>query len=99
MEQPSNDVFEKISDDVYEQIKDFDHRSWELTNEQETLVDKLILDKGLNYNYKKYGLCGKCKQPKNNIFWCRICNLPQNFKNWTSGNDDVDQFIRKIQLK
>ena len=23
----------------------------------------------------------------------------QNFKNWTSGNNDVDKFIQKIQLK
>ncbi len=44
LKQPSDDVFE-LSDAVYEQIKDFKYSR--LTYEQELLVDKLILDKGL----------------------------------------------------
>ena len=98
MEQPNDDVFEQIKkqldDGVYEQIKDFDHR--ELTEEQESLVDKLILDEELKNNYKIYGLCKKCKQPKNSYYWCRLCNFQQN---WTSGNHIVDKFIQEIQLK
>jgi len=97
MEQPT---FAQLSDDVYEQIKDFDHR-W-LTKEQKSLVDKLILDEELKNNYKEYGLCKKCKQPKTSYIWCRVCNanhFQQNFQNWTSGNHDVDKFIQKMQLK
>src|SRR5581483_5899880 len=60
---------------------------------------KQLNDKELKNNYKEYSLCGKCKQPKNSIYWCRVCNFQQNFKNWTSGNHDVDKFIQKIQLK
>ena len=98
MEQPNDDVFETHLDDgVYDQIKDFNHRR--LTKEQESLVDKLILDEELKNNYKKYGLCKKCKQPKNNYHWCRLCNFQQNFQNWTSGSHIVDKFIQKIQLK
>src|SRR5438270_384183 len=78
MEQPNDDVFKKISDEVYEQLKDFDYE--DLTEEQESLVDKLILDKELNFNYKWYGLCKKCKQPKNSDYWCRLCVF-QNFQN------------------
>src|SRR5581483_6384739 len=100
MEQPNDDVFEQIKkqldDGVYEQIKDFD--CWKLTKEQESLVDKLILDEGLKNNYKNYGLCQKCKQPKA-YFWCLLCVFQQNFQNWTSGNHIVDKFIQKIQLK
>ena len=95
LKQPSDDVFE-LSDAVYEQIKDFDHDF--LTEEQELLVDKLILDEELKNNYKDYGLCEKCKQPKNSSYWCQ-CNFQQNFKNWTSGNHDVDKFIQKTQLR
>jgi hypothetical protein len=40
----SDDVFE-LNDGVYEQIKDFDRRN--LTKEQESLVDKLVLDEEL----------------------------------------------------
>ncbi|GBC24528.2 kinase-like domain-containing protein [Rhizophagus irregularis DAOM 181602=DAOM 197198] len=40
--------------------------------------------------------------PETNIGYCRACNsqrFKQNFKNWTSGNHDVDEFIQKVQLK
>jgi hypothetical protein len=87
----------KLSDDVFDQIKDFKY--WDLTEEQELLVDKLILNEELKEYYKKYGLCKQCKQPKNNYEWCRICIFQQNFKNWTSGNHDIDEFIQKAQLK
>src|ERR1043166_7998921 len=87
----------KLSDDVIEQIKKFDHQS--LTEEQELLIDKLILNEKLKECYKKFGLCNKCKQPKNNYDWCRSCTFQQNFKNWTSGNHEIDELIQKVQLK
>ena len=88
---------EQLSDDVYEQIKDFIY--YELTEEQNSLIDKLITDEELKECYKEAGLCKECKQPKGNHYWCRICHFQRNFKNWTSGNDDVDKFIQKAQLK
>src|SRR5436305_14752569 len=87
----------KLSDDVIDQIKEFDHKY--LTEEQELLIDKLILNNELIECYKKYGLCIECKQPKINSVGCRVCVFQQNFKNWTSGNHDVDEFIQKAQLK
>ncbi|EXX59253.1 Cdc15p [Rhizophagus irregularis DAOM 197198w] len=90
----------KLSDDVIEQIKDFIYR--ELTKEQESLIDKLITDEELKERYKNYGLCKNCKQPKSSFYYCRSCKsqyFKQNFKNWTSGNHDVDEFIQKAQLK
>src|ERR671929_14993 len=53
----------------------------------------------LTQYYKKNGLCNECKQPKTSRYWCRICNFQRNFKNWTSGNNDIDKFIQKTQLK
>src|SRR5688572_25778843 len=90
----------KLSDDVFDQIKDFDHE--ELTEEQKLLIDKLILNEELKECYKKYGLCKECKQPNTGRIWCQLCNakrFQQNFKNWTSGNHDIDKFIQKTQLK
>jgi hypothetical protein len=94
----------KLSDDVFEQIKDFEHRK--LTEEQELLIDKLILNEELNYRYKKYGLCEECKQPNTGYIggydWCQSCNgklFQQNFQNWTSGNNDIDELIKKTQLE
>jgi hypothetical protein len=34
--------------------------------------------------------------------WCKSCqinNLKQNFVNWTSGNEKIDDFIQEMQLK
>ena len=86
----------KLSYDVIDQIKDFN--CWNLTEEQNLLIDKLILNEELKKCYKWYGLCKKCKQI-NDHYWCQICTFQQNFQNWTSGNHDVDEFIQKAQLK
>ena len=51
---------------------------------------------------KRNNVCGGCKQPKTHDYWCRPCNakrFQRNFKNWNSGNDDVDKFIQKTQLE
>src|SRR5436189_3429236 len=93
----------KLSDDVFEQIKDFSHQR--LTEEQTLLIDKLILNEELKERYKEYGLCKECKQPNTGHYyygWCLSCyakRFQQNFQNWTSGNHDIDEFIRKTQLK
>jgi len=89
-----------ISDDVFEQIKDFDLKY--LTEEQKLLIDKLIPNEELKQRYKNYGLCKGCKQPNTGyVNWCQSCNskrFQQNFKNWTSGNSDVDKLIQESQL-
>ena len=48
-----------------------------------------------------YGICEECNRPNTYIRWCNTCNvkrLQQNFKNWTSGNDNIDKFIHDAQL-
>src|SRR5581483_4902313 len=88
-----------ISNDVFEQIKDF--AIWNLSEEQNFLIDKLIPNKELKRRYKNYGLCEGCKQPKTGDYWCQPCDskhFQQNFKNWTSGNSDVDKLIQESQL-
>ena len=93
----------KLSDDVFEQIKDF--KNYRLTEEQKMLIDKLILNEELKERYKEYGLCKECKQPNTDYYykyWCLFCNgkrFQQNFKNWTSGNHDIDELIQQTQLK
>src|ERR1051325_9547257 len=86
-----------LSSNIIELIKDFDHQN--LTEEQKSLINDLILNEELKRCYKEYGLCKKRKQPPNCHLWCRICNFQQNFKNWTSGNHKIDEFIQKAQLK
>ncbi|CAB4411488.1 unnamed protein product [Rhizophagus irregularis] len=70
--------------------------------EQELLVDKLILNKEIKERYKESGLCKGCKQPKTTVSWCQSCSskrFQEEFKNWTSGNPEIDKFIQSIQIK
>src|SRR5579859_1082757 len=89
-----------LSDDIFDQIKDFNRE--ELTEEQKLLIDKLIVNEELKERYKEYGLCKECKQPNTGyVGWCQSCNgkhFQQNFKNWTSGNSDVDKLIQESQI-
>ena len=46
-------------------------------------------------------LCKECNQENTGYNWCKACNakhFQQNFKNWTSGNVDIDKFIQDTQL-
>ena len=48
-----------------------------------------------------YGICGECNEPGTGYKWCQHCNAKRfknNFKNWTSGNKNIDEFIQQSQL-
>ncbi|PKY56165.1 hypothetical protein RhiirA4_476253, partial [Rhizophagus irregularis] len=50
------------------------------------------------------GYCERCGEKYKKIWnkWCNPCqikNLKENFRNWTSGNEKIDNFIQEIQLK
>ncbi|RGB40444.1 kinase-like domain-containing protein, partial [Rhizophagus diaphanus] len=48
-----------------------------------------------------YGVCGECNEPGTGWCWCKPCNakrFKENFKNWTSGNKNIDEFIQQSQL-
>ncbi|GBC06591.1 hypothetical protein RclHR1_06940008 [Rhizophagus clarus] len=48
-----------------------------------------------------WGICKNCNQENTGYQWCKTCNakqFQQDFKNWASGNDDIDKFIQNIQL-
>src|SRR5947209_16863727 len=50
----------------------------------------------------KYGLCPECNEPFIDYnHWCNQCNakrFQQEFPNWTSGNNYIDNFIQETQL-
>ncbi|CAG8534905.1 19298_t:CDS:2 [Racocetra persica] len=39
--------------------------------------------------------CNECKKPKEGKKWCSTCLFPNN---WTSGNREIDTFIRESQM-
>jgi serine/threonine protein kinase len=87
----------RIIEDVTNQIKRFNFSN--LTSEQQLLINKLIPEGELKERCKKYGLCSGCHQPNTGSNWCQSCNAQhfQEFNNWTSGNQEIDQFIQKCQ--
>jgi len=96
-------VFSEISPEVISELKKFNHE--DLTSEQELLVNELIIDEELRQRYYRYGLCSECCQPntgKEVDGWCQSCNskrFQDEFKNWNSGNEDINEFIQKQQLE
>jgi hypothetical protein len=45
--------------------------------------------------------CSNCGKEQSNAGWCKDCEinaLKDNFKNWTSGNINMDNFIKHTQL-
>ncbi|GBC06109.1 hypothetical protein RclHR1_06620007 [Rhizophagus clarus] len=69
------------------------------TNEDED--ESVVYIKDLKKRKEVYGICGECNKPGTGENWCRPCNaerFKRNFKNWTSGNINIDEFIQYAQL-
>ncbi|CAB4414389.1 unnamed protein product [Rhizophagus irregularis] len=63
--------------------------------------DRVIYIEDLEKREEIYGTCWECKEPGTGEFWCQSCNgkrFKENFKNWTSGNKDIDELIQDSQL-
>ncbi|RIA86748.1 hypothetical protein C1645_828817 [Glomus cerebriforme] len=68
--------------------------------------NKIVALKYLNnsQNVTNEFLNKKCVKQRTDIWykWCELCQihyLKENFTNWTSGNEEIDDLIQKIQLK
>ncbi|CAG8755243.1 10878_t:CDS:1 [Acaulospora morrowiae] len=54
-----------------------------------------------NEGTKDFGTCVKCQQPNTGHKWCKPYNVKRfeyEQKDLTSGDKDVDEFIREIQV-
>ena len=62
---------------------------------------QIVYIEDLEKRKEAYGICGECNKPGTGERWCQPCNakrFKENFKNWTSGNKDIDEFIQQSQL-
>src|ERR1044071_1982246 len=49
----------------------------------------------------EYGRCLDCGKNRSDVGWCKNCEITSfkdNFKNWSSGDPNIDGFIRYTQL-
>ena len=63
--------------------------------------DMVVYMDDLEKRKEVYGICGECNQPGTGSKWCQPCNakrFKENFKNWSSGNKDIDELIQHSQL-
>src|SRR4051794_6920073 len=63
--------------------------------------EKVVYMEDLEKRKEAYGICGECNEPGTGVYWCQPCNakrFKENFKNWTSGNKDIDELIQHSQL-
>ncbi|EXX68308.1 Tpk1p [Rhizophagus irregularis DAOM 197198w] len=71
------------------------------TIESENVDERVVYIGDLEKRKQAYGICGECKEPGTGNKWCQPCNAKRfkdNFKNWTSENKDIDEFIQQSQL-
>jgi hypothetical protein len=76
-----------------------------LTNDEKTEAIRLLTqsydrNKVMDNNGTKR-FCENCKQECLATLYCEYCvrnYLKENFSNWTSGNDDIDNLIQKCQM-
>ncbi|POG80480.1 kinase-like domain-containing protein [Rhizophagus irregularis DAOM 181602=DAOM 197198] len=71
------------------------------TESSEEADDKIVYMEDLEKRKQVYGICGECNEPGTGENWCQPCNAKRfkdNFKNWTSGSKNIDEFIQQSQL-
>src|SRR5437868_92779 len=98
-----------IHDDIHKQYE-FQEQTIladkSLTEDEKTEAIR-ILAKGYDRNKVHYNkgtkrICENCNQECLATLYCEYCvrnYLKANFSNWTSGNDDIDNLIRKCQME
>ena len=77
-----------------------------LSEDEKTEAIRLLTE---NYDWDKVRnnegtkrICGNCNQECLATLYCEYCvrnYLKANFSNWTSGNDNIDNLIRKCQME
>jgi hypothetical protein len=70
-------------------------------SELEDIDERVVFMEDLEKRKQVFGICEECNEPGTGEKWCQPCNAKRfkdNFKNWTSGNKVIDEFIQDSQL-
>ncbi|GBB98180.1 hypothetical protein RclHR1_31590001 [Rhizophagus clarus] len=87
--------YEKYQGHVFISSNDSTTKSEEIDNNRIVYIEDIEKRKEI------YGICGECNEPGTGEYWCQPCNakrFKKNFKNWTSGNKDIDDLIQHSQI-
>src|SRR6266516_8147871 len=100
------DYYDKNLDEQYECLQQTIIDDKSLTKDEKSKAIKSLnksydADKIL-HNKGKKRICENCKEECLATLYCEYCirnYLKAKFTNWTSGNDDIDNLIRKCQME
>ncbi|RGB31539.1 kinase-like domain-containing protein [Rhizophagus diaphanus] len=99
MENNPKNLWEYVDFDKYQQHVTIS--TINSTTESEDADERIVCMEDLEKRKQVYGICGECNKPGTGEKWCQPCNAKRfkdNFKNWTSGDNDIDEFIQQSQL-
>ncbi|GET02192.1 kinase-like domain-containing protein [Rhizophagus clarus] len=68
---------------------------------EQEIDERIVYIEDLKKRKQAYGICGECNEPGTGEYWCQSCNAKRfkdNLKNWTSGNEIIDEFMQQSQL-
>ncbi|CAG8578589.1 9817_t:CDS:10, partial [Acaulospora morrowiae] len=81
------------------QLRDNERKIFVLTWDEKTNQCMIVFDE---FYYRRdivYGICTQCKRYNTSKAWCQSCDPFKTTQGWTSGNNDIDVFIKEAQLK
>ena len=58
----------------------------------------LVFDEFGSKRDKKYGKCAECNRYNTSPAWCQTCDPQKTALGWTSGNNNIDDCIKELQL-
>ncbi|GBB97012.1 hypothetical protein RclHR1_00290010 [Rhizophagus clarus] len=104
-----NSITDEFLNEIYEANKRHSKLMYGISQNQNTEQYMLVFNREYSVSNNKYmeyfkKYCLVCCKLYTNIQhkWCKLCktnSLEKNFVNWTSGNENIDNFIQTMQLK
>ncbi|RIB10410.1 kinase-like domain-containing protein [Gigaspora rosea] len=91
-------------DEINKQFLDADELIKTLPTTSPSHPDHMYTPKSINIltivgELKGYGECERCNQNNTSEAWCQTCDPKMETQGWTSGNKNVDNYIKAFQLK
>jgi len=80
-------------------LKNNEHKVYGLTHNIATNEYMLVFDEFGSIRAEKNGKCASCNRFNTSKAWCQACDPQKTTREWTSGNKDVDHYIKEFQLK
>ncbi|CAG8529826.1 1044_t:CDS:2 [Acaulospora morrowiae] len=96
--QTSTSEFIKELKNLLELVNDKPH-IYGVTQNKETNQYMIVFDEFGYFRSSLFGECAQCGRSNSSEAWCQSCDPSIVVQRWKSGNADIDDFIRELQLK